>query len=588
MESYTGAAVGDVLKVGRIRMANAGAILLIIVSLAGQVAAAQEEGHSLAIADTSSPRATLETFIDSCNEFYKRTKATRYFDRSSPHHRLLIRRITDCLDTRELPDYAREEIAAEAAVCLKEILDRVPLPTFEEIPDIEAIEAAGGPEKLSRWLIPGTRLMIAEVEEGPSKHEYLFTPGTLERVADYYEEIETLPYRTTGPDVSQDFYRWYDSAPGKPSVAVIVDRLPQWTQKRAFGLSIWKWGGLLLASLISIVIMAIAYQLQRSFGNRWRGKHVYRYGLTIVFPVGAALVPLVFKQIIGQDLTIRGAHLYVASFSANLVTLLAAVIVIFGTGPRIAAIIIASPRVNPKGLNAQLIRIACKLASILAIVILFLEGGQYLGIPVTTLLASAGVGGLAVALAAQDTLKTLFGTIMLMADKPFRVGERIIFGKYDGVVEDIGLRSTRIRLLTGHQASIPNDELTRTDIENVGRRPHIRRVTNVRIPLDTPAAKLEKAVSIIEAALEQHEGMDPEFPPRVSFNDFNSDSFNIRVCHWYSPPNYWDFLKFSERLNLKICRAFEEQGIGFSLPFRITHTSVDSEEKPVEVRVVDG
>ena len=88
--------------------------------------------------------------------------------------------------------------------------------------------------------------------------------------------------------------------------------------------------------------------------------------------------------------------------------------------------------------------------------ILFLIGGQYLGIPVATLLTSAGIGGIAVALGAQDTLKTLFGTVNLLADKPFRVGDRIIVQQYDGEVEDIGLRSTKIRLLNGHQVTLPN------------------------------------------------------------------------------------------------------------------------------------
>ena len=81
--------------------------------------------------------------------------------------------------------------------------------------------------------------------------------------------------------------------------------------------------------------------------------------------------------------------------------------------------------------------------------------------------------------------------------------------------------------------------------------------------------------------------MDPEFPPRVYFNEFNPDSFNIRVIYWYSPPDYWGFLKFSQTLNLEVCRAFEEQGIGFSLPSRITHTSIDSQEKPIKVRMVE-
>jgi MscS family membrane protein len=175
-----------------------------------------------------------------------------------------------------------------------------------------------------------------------------------------------------------------------------------------------------------------------------------------------------------------------------------------------------------------------------------------------------------------------------MADKPFRVGERIIFGKYDGVVEDIGLRSTKIRLLTGHQVTVPNGELAGTDIENVGRRPHIRKIADIHIPLDTPREKLEKAIAIIRSALDNHEGMDPEFPPRVFLTGFATAAFNIQVIYWYSPPNYWDFLAFGEKVILEICRVFEEQGIQFSLPVRVTHTSIDSEEKPIEVRMTNG
>jgi MscS family membrane protein len=261
-------------------------------------------------------------------------------------------------------------------------------------------------------------------------------------------------------------------------------------------------------------------------------------------------------------------------------------VVIFATTNRVSETIIASPRVNPQGLNAQLIRIVSKLVGTAAVVVLVLWGGQYLGFPIGALLASAGIGGVALALGAQDTLKDLFGTLSLMADKPFRVGERIILGKYDGVVEDIGLRSTKLRLLTGHLVTLPNDQLARSDVENVGRRPHIKRIADIHLPLDTPRESIEKALAIIRAELEEHEGMDLDFPPRAFFTDYLPTAFNIRVIYWYNPPNYWDFLEMSEKVNLAIFRAFEEQEIQFSMPTRITHTSLDSKEKPVEVRMV--
>ena len=565
------------------------AMFLLVTCLIAEPSSAfaAEKSDAITPADTSSPRATLKSFIESCNELHQFIKTEKYLDRNSPKHHAAVTQLLDCLDLSEIPQYARESAAGEAAVCLKEILDRVELPPEEEIPDTAAIKAAGGPEKLSRWQIPGTRITIARVAEGPQRHEYLFTAGTVGRAPTYYNDIKSSPYRTTGPAVSEDFHEWFISAPGKRAVGEIVDRLPDWTREMVFGQVVWKWFGLLVTLAITVVLMAIASRLQHVYVTRWRDRRLFLYCLTLLFPIVAMCIPSVFQHVARFHLTLRGTLLYVVSFSADMTTLAAAIVVIFAVANRIASAIIASPQINPQGLDAQVTRIIAKLASLVVSAIVFLEGGKYLGIPLTTLLAGAGVGGLALALAAQDTLKTILGTITLMADKPFRVGERIIFEKYDGVVEDIGLRSTKIRLLTGHQAIIPNDELARTDIENVGRRPYIRRLADLHIPLNTPREKIQKAVEIIRTALDNHEGMEADFPPRVFFNEFNSDSFNIRIIYWYHPPNYWDFLAFSEKLNLEIFRAFEEQEIPFSLPLRVAHTSVNSQEKPIEVRLLE-
>jgi MscS family membrane protein len=198
-----------------------------------------------------------------------------------------------------------------------------------------------------------------------------------------------------------------------------------------------------------------------------------------------------------------------------------------------------------------------------------------IGFNVSTLLAGLGVGGIAVALAAQDTLKNFFGSVMILLDKPFSVGQRVTVKGHDGVVEDIGLRSTKIRLLTGNQATVPNDQVANVDVENIGRRPHIRRLTNITITYDTPPEKVEKAVNIIETILDNHEGMEPAFPPRVYFNEFNPYSLNILVLYWYHPPDYWSFLRFSQRVNLQIMREFEKEGIQFAFPTSTTYLTQD-------------
>lgn len=228
-----------------------------------------------------------------------------------------------------------------------------------------------------------------------------------------------------------------------------------------------------------------------------------------------------------------------------------------------------------------------QMIRIFARVVIIIIGSIYLlrtisGKPLSALLAGLGIGGLAIALASQDTLKNFFGSIMIMLDKPFNIGHRIVADGHDGTVENIGFRSTRVRTLTGHLVTIPNEKMAGTNVENIGRRPSIRRLTNITITYDTPPDKVEKALNKIREILQDHEGMHQDFPPRVFFNEFNDASLNIIMIYWYHPPNYWDFLAFNEKVNLKIIRAFEEEGIEFAFP-TLTNYLAQDDRRPLHI-----
>ncbi|MBT8349849.1 MAG: mechanosensitive ion channel family protein [Deltaproteobacteria bacterium] len=230
-----------------------------------------------------------------------------------------------------------------------------------------------------------------------------------------------------------------------------------------------------------------------------------------------------------------------------------------------------------------------QMMRMIARIIVIVVGSIYLmraisGKPLSALLAGLGIGGLALALAAQDTLKNFFGSIMIMLDKPFSVGQRITLGDIDGNVENIGFRSTRVRTLTGHLVTIPNEKLAVDSIENIGRRRSIRRLTYITITYDTPPEKVEKAVSIIREILDNHEGMDPDSPPWVYFNEFNDTSLNILMIYRYFPPNYKDYLKFSEWVNLEIMRRFEAEGIEFAFPTSTTYLAQD-DRRPLHLKI---
>ncbi len=209
------------------------------------------------------------------------------------------------------------------------------------------------------------------------------------------------------------------------------------------------------------------------------------------------------------------------------------------------------------------------------------------GVKIGPLLASLGIGGIAVALAAKDSIANFFGTLTILFDKPFQVGERIIIDNYDGVVEGVGFRSTRIRTLTGHLVTIPNDKVVNSGLENIGKRPHIRWLTNITITYDTPPNKVEKAVSIINEILDNHEGMHPDFPPRVYFNGFNDWSLNMMVIAWYHPANYWDMQEWLQRTCLEILRRFNDEGIDFAFPSRTIYLAND-DKRQHKLKMLEG
>lgn len=196
--------------------------------------------------------------------------------------------------------------------------------------------------------------------------------------------------------------------------------------------------------------------------------------------------------------------------------------------------------------------------------------------PITSILAGLGVGGLAVALAAQDTIKNFFGSLVIFADHPFQLADRIVVDGEDGVVEEVGMRSTRIRTLDGHVVTIPNGELANKTIRNITKRPYIKRVANITVTYDTPPEKVERAMEIIKEELDRaNEKMHPDFPPRVFFNDFNAASLNILVIYWFAPPLYWDFLEFDQAFNLAILRRFNDEGIEFAFPTQTLYLAGD-------------
>ncbi|MHC4302557.1 MAG: mechanosensitive ion channel family protein [Planctomycetota bacterium] len=187
---------------------------------------------------------------------------------------------------------------------------------------------------------------------------------------------------------------------------------------------------------------------------------------------------------------------------------------------------------------------------------------------VQSILVGAGVGGVAIALAAKDTIANFFGSVTIFTDRPFQMGEMIKIGDHSGPVEEVGFRSTRVRTLQGHLVTIPNSAIVNTAVENIGRRPFIRRTSNLTITYDSGHAKTGRAVEIVKDVLAATPEIntDEDRPPRVYFSDFNDWSLNIYMSYWVKPPDYWLYQEVNERVNFEIMKRFEAENIEFAFP----------------------
>ncbi|NLF30633.1 MAG: mechanosensitive ion channel family protein [Planctomycetes bacterium] len=227
----------------------------------------------------------------------------------------------------------------------------------------------------------------------------------------------------------------------------------------------------------------------------------------------------------------------------------------------------ATSRTDTK-LDDQLVPLLRKTVRVFVVILAALFIAQNIfKLEVGALLAGLGLGGLAFALAAKDSIANLFGSAVILADRPFALGDRIQVQKYDGTVEEVGFRSTKLRTLTGHYVTIPNAVLVNDTVENISRRPYLRRTLNIALTYNTPPDRMERAMEILHEMLSaraQH--FHAEFPYRVCFTDFNADNLNLLVMYWFVPVDWWQFQYFNNDFNLELLRRFNDEGIEFALP----------------------
>jgi MscS family membrane protein len=208
--------------------------------------------------------------------------------------------------------------------------------------------------------------------------------------------------------------------------------------------------------------------------------------------------------------------------------------------------------------NDQLFSVLRKSINAFIIIVAVLVTAQNIGITITAAITSLSIGGIAVGLAAQDTLANLFGAVAVFADQPFVIGDQIKLEAGEGIVEDVGLRSTRIRNPEGHLIAIPNKTVGNAAVTNISRRANIKTVMNLALPRTLPIAKVKRALALLE---EIYRGNNMTQDVWVSFNQFAGANLNIMVVHWWKGTDYQHYLAGMQTLNLEVKERFDAEQI---------------------------
>jgi MscS family membrane protein len=554
----------------RIGAAFACRVLLVAWFSTAATALAQEPVRPLEPPDRSSPRAALQTFLQSTDALaaflqreYIPTPTRQEFTHVARMAEIPLR----SLDLSDVPPSARPKTGRAAAVALYETLNRIGVPRWEDIPGPAADDASAPP----RWVIPHTEIALFRIGEGSREGEYVFSAETVARADEFYERVRTLPYVRAVP--LPGLPELLSEGGGWPIRFDWIQELPQWLRSTYAGQSVWKWIALTLVTGFALLLLRVVSRLSRRIRD---DRPLLRAVVRIAVPVFILLATPVLAYIALVPINMIGSVASAIELVATAVTFGAAAWLAWRAAPVIAEAIIASPGIASESIDAYVIRIGLRLLGLASVAVLLALGAERLGVPVYGIMAGLGVGGLAIALAAQPTIENLIGSLSLFADKPVRVGDFCRYGDEVGTVEAIGMRSTRIRGLDRALTTIPNRTLANMPIVNLTRRDRMLMNAVIGVRLETTPEQLRDLLAKLTEMLAGHARIAAD--PAVRFVGFASASLNVEITAYATTTMYPEFRAIQEDVYLRVMDIVEQSGTALAMPAQRVYFARDHDE----------
>ncbi len=522
----------------RRRVLGLAAIILVLPAVA----------NPLAPLKLDSPRDTMRSFMDAMNDF---KTGVQTGDESKQ------KRIDDavrCLNLGDMSFVLRIDKGRSAAIFLKEVVDRIIVVDYSKIPDLS------GDDPPLRWRLKNTEIVIARIDAGDFAGEYRFSLDTVERAQEFYEKVAHMPYLPKSGGGASYKKPWLE------------DAIPEWALGKTFSVNNWQWIGLFCAILLGLIvkkIIEIVIHWLKKYTSRTAAEWDDKIIQTIDRPIGLVGASACWFSAV-YLLRFDGTLLVVLTSVVQIVFSISMIWLFYRLIDTLTEYMLNVTAKTDTSLDDQLVPLFGKALRIFVVIFGVLVMFQNLGINVLSVLAGLGLGGLAFALAARDTCANLFGSIMILLDRPFNIGDWIIAGSAEGSVEEIGFRSTQIRTFYNSVISVPNSVLANANIDNMGRREFRRIKTFFGLKYDTPAEKMEAFLEGVRNIVEANPYTRKDYY-HVVFNRYADSSLEVMLYCFLKVPDWSTELVQRQNIYLEILRLAEALGVGFAFPTQTLH-----------------
>lgn len=491
----------------------------------------------------ASPQATMGSFLQAMDT--KEGKARNLVAAAA------------CLNLRSWGLRATDRQARLLANALLFVLDRSIY--------VQLLMLPNDPDEKSPYLFTDIRERWSIELEREADGRWLFSEKTIENLREMCRAIaDAPPLVSEAPELSFT---------AMPELWLFLN-VPKPALRRVWGLELWQWLGLMAVIFAGVMADRIARKILRRISakvvRRLQAETDTHLEDSALRPIGLVILGYVWLELF-QVLWLPKTLGNILTNAAYFVLIIAGIWATYRVIDVVSGYLaILASRTTSK-FDVLLVPFGRKILKVIVTIggLVYFASRLYPD-RITALLGGLGLGGLAFALAAQDTIKNLFGSITVMLDRPFEIGDWIKTGEVEGTVESVGFRSTRIRTFYNSQVNIPNGKLIDAVVDNLGRRRFRRIRCKLGLTYDTPPEKIEAFCEGVRELIRRHPFTRKDYY-HVYLNEFSAYSLDVLLYCFHEAPDWGTELRERHRLFCDILRLASQLGVEFAFPTRTLH-----------------